>query len=931
MARIKLYESRSKAATARAGTGLLGANFQAKDFGGGQGVRDIGSALVKVQEKQDQKTRVDIRNELAKENLDITKTVAAMEASAELGAPGHTDNVDAVLGQRLSGLQSKYDKRFHGEIAADFASIQARQVGSAIRFSATAGAEKFKSDIRSIKDTAIETATVAPEQVPNILEDLQKSLTEAGIAASSEYFRVGDSVVEDELRVTAGNAYAAATGTLIEAATDDATVDKIVSRISDEDSPERAYMDSDQFTKLLDFAESRKDQIFQEDRRQRQEMAIQSNVQLQTEMVATMISAQAGDAKARHRITSGEFVRQAVRIAKVTGSRDLLGTAASLQISMIKEDQKNLVLYADTEYDFQVIDDVGAASKGKLSIAEINQKWEERFYKPADYDRAKRAREAYDRKQEAVARGDLADARKWSNELNDTINKLKADQEKIEAKDLIYRLSKGAVKDPEAAIESLPPALQVSGKKARDSWMKKSVKEQEAAQTEIMNLEYAKAVNRILEDGDRLSAEALEQIPQTYKERFGHLSRGLNKVNQLIKMVSPEVVESRRTAVMSGKVALALADNKSPLPRDMDTKSMGALDRAVSAHMAHLEQTLQDKDPSVRHDAVIDARGALVKNLNVVPDIFVNQIRSGIASQDPSMVAKSAMEMQRFIAINPTNAEYFKGEKFSLGNDISNYMAAGIGPEKAYNLAVEDRDLFAKVTKETRLSSYRDSVKENPHADFLKGKIDSDPNWDETILGQAEQSLEFKAAFEFLTEREYLRNGNISHAQDTAFKTMKGSWGISYMGGSPVFRRHPPELVYGLPSMSAEENANWIRNEVIEEAGFIKDADGNPKYDLEGREIIMQVHPRFTNKGRPTYQVFFKDDVGAIHHIPEFEGVVPDWNSSQEARTHQGLLKLEESREREAKRVRTLEELEERKRINKVRQREAKRGGGAVR
>jgi hypothetical protein len=163
---------------------------------------------------------------------------------------------------------------------------------------------------------------------------------------------------------------------------------------------------------------------------------------------------------------------------------------------------------------------------------------------------------------------------------------------------------------------------------------------------------------------------------------------------------------------------------------------------------------------------------------------------------------------------------------------------------------------------------------------------------------------------------------------------MKAQWGISYMSGEPVFKRLPPEMVYGLRSMSPEQNANWIKKEIIEEADRITDETGERKYDLQGREITMMVHPRYTNNGRPTYQVFYTDDVGAIHHIPELDGAVPNWRSSQEARTHQAKMELEAARKREEDRMETREALEKRKvdakRLEMLKGAESGRRGGGV-
>jgi len=114
-------------------------------------------------------------------------------------------------------------------------------------------------------------------------------------------------------------------------------------------------------------------------------------------------------------------------------------------------------------------------------------------------------------------------------------------------------------------------------------------------------------------------------------------------------------------------------------------------------------------------------------------------------------------------------------------------------------------------------------------------------------------------------------------------------------------------LHYGLPALGREGNTEWITNQFREEASKWTTNDGSQKYELEGRRVEIRQHPSRMNNGKPTYQVFYEDDTGAIFHIPEMDGAVPNWSDSQEAREMVNKQQMDAATKRAKTKAETIE------------------------
>jgi hypothetical protein len=92
---------------------------------------------------------------------------------------------------------------------------------------------------------------------------------------------------------------------------------------------------------------------------------------------------------------------------------------------------------------------------------------------------------------------------------------------------------------------------------------------------------------------------------------------------------------------------------------------------------------------------------------------------------------------------------------------------------------------------------------------------------------------------------------------NSAIAMNRRTWGRSEVSGTERFVKNAPEMVYGHPKLSVEENANWMRPQLIEVVG-----EG---VDLEN--VILRTNTKLTQKdGRPVYVVGEITPQGMITH-----------------------------------------------------------------
>ena len=911
MAKIQVFQGQRGFSTTSPQSGMAKASFKAKDFGDGDGVRKLGNAAVKMQESADQKTKIEIQGKLAKAELNLLGETQELQRNAPLGAKGHVNGVKSLVAQTRNNILSQYPERFHQTITNSFASTELNNVRGAMNFEAESTAKKTITDYAETGDTLQETAQVTPGLEWTLLrsaENLSKDMEALHPNVSPEVHRDALQEIKQGISFNANNAR-------ISQMTEEGQVDKFIEDAGKEGSVIRENLDTDNFAKVIKYAEARKDQIGVERRQGQADAAKKSNVDFAIRHERVLTAAEGGDSNAQAQIASGQFVIEAEQIAEDTGSLTALKSASTQQRSQLRKDQKNIATDATTAFDFKVVEDRQDALDGKLTRVQLAAQLDSGAYEgePAAYEKVLNAITLRERRDAAVEAGSLADARKFNKDMNKLVADIKQDRTNLENTDIVHRLRYGLI--PQDKVQEMISSLEgtkffTKADAANRRYQKTDKTEREQKQKELVRLEAEQIEAKLLKGASTL--DLVEEI-DSFEARNGHTSQGQGLANALRAKITPDLVKRARVAAAASAITQSLADpkNKTPFSQTMDPNEKEAFNSAATFMFeAYSEQLLQDGvAPEDAVSKMRDFKARFVRSTNVIPKVLSDGIINNLASNDPTKVTSAAIDMQRYVNINPVFAQQFKSQ-FAFGNEINRLISVGYSSEDAYNNVINLRDAHKQVTNERKKSSYNAQVKENGNSnvDFMETKINDDNDWDEKVFGQAVQSPSFMAAFDLLAETEYLLgDGKLKDARNTAFVKMKANWGISGINGTATFVRNPPELHYGLPALGREGNTEWITNQFREEASKWTTNDGSQKYELEGRRVEIRQHPSRMNNGKPTYQVFYEDDTGAIFHIPEMDGAFPDWNDSKEARDMVNKQQMEALTERAKTKAETIE------------------------
>lgn len=135
--------------------------------------------------------------------------------------------------------------------------------------------------------------------------------------------------------------------------------------------------------------------------------------------------------------------------------------------------------------------------------------------------------------------------------------------------------------------------------------------------------------------------------------------------------------------------------------------------------------------------------------------------------------------------------------------------------------------------------------------------------------------VEMLADFKTAATLNYRRTGDVNASMNAAYDQIRRAWGPSVFNGSRTFVKNAPEVVYGLPGRSAEDNAKWIRRQLAEETGQHADAK---------TLRLIPAPSMLSRNGRPVYFAMKAGDDGALEQIKNAHDqpvyFQPDWNTS---------------------------------------------------
>lgn len=928
MARIKLYESSTAPATSRGG-GMLQANFQASDFGDGSSVREAASMLIKRQEHQDNKTRLDISNKIANERLTIAKDVARMEAEAPLGAPNHVANTEAYIQKKLAGLKQGYDERFHAEIDNKFSGIQANNIGSAIRFESAKGAEKVVYDFEQGSSAFVEAAIETPDEasVDSIIADLDKLVFDVGKASTGEYTPEMREILQNLRDERVNSIEFSASQERIARIKDVDQLDKYVNAMKEDGSVSRQRLNEDGFTKLLDFADSRRKQIPIENEKARLETDTAYINQKTVDFYALLKADLDGDPTAAHNLERMRASMASATLRDVNGAAGLLAKITNYQISQAKAEGRAGIDVGRVKYEKKVADLVQGIGdlENNVTREQLDAMWEGGFFEgkgaAKDYERARRMIRSRDRLFEAQAKGTMAEIRSAREDLEREQAAAEKERIKIDRDMFVYEAGQGVYTEAEirANSEWLGDRLDNALKAANGATEEGLKVAQKQAEVDFINGLSRGDIRA--EDASRL----LDEVTEKYKLRDS--TYGLGILKSLSGLVNSQLTEARMVNEMGQLIQHSMTTGGAMASRVQTAKQKQMFDAAfnqlVGQHEAQLRTQISD-EMEIK-EAIVDIRIDLVAKTGVMPMSMKNSLMDNLYSQsDPKAALSAAYMIDRIHSANPvlTKNIITSDKDFSLAQDILSFSRQNYNAEEAYAKAIKMREDAYSATGETMRARYATETAGNANAVALEELVDSSDKFNPWLDSVAKYGPRFISDFESLTRSIYMENGDLALAQKTAFKRLEANYDVTLINGDPRIMYKPPEKEHRKEGLTLEENADWQRKQIIAQAAI------HGHYIQDPSTIRMVAHPTLkTEDGRATYLYFHAID-GVQYPITEMNGTAPDWETSPRADYLFGLAEFEQDIENLEKAQDVSRELEKREFAEKVMAREAKRGGG---
>lgn len=403
-------------------------------------------------------------------------------------------------------------------------------------------------------------------------------------------------------------------------------------------------------------------------------------------------------------------------------------------------------------------------------------------------------------------------------------------------------------------------------------------------------------------DAAKATAETRARFVSDFEIALSRGERGYEEVERAYSagQITPDertrytLALDKRTAEQQAQIVAfkrvdAAGDTALPLdPKSTDDR------KALDAHFGLTMQSWAGKPEA----EVIRLAAGYSAQKGMVPTQVQGLIRSGLVSTDWQLQVAAAEALAAIKAANPALMDDFSEASISRGNLISEWAAAGVPPEEAAK-RLQELDRVPEAVRKARAADFGAALS----ASVAGGKTDQaavttgvkaliadafdDSMWDSP-------SVEAAAAADFTRAAlaDYQLHGNMEAAKRSGLDAVRRVWGLSRLTGSPVVMRYAPEKVYGLPGMTAEQNAEWMWEQLgadiaVAEAGpsLRESEDGDMEDALSSGRISLTL---IGGSAQPAYAVQRRAADGTYYAIFGADGRPmawrPDWAASPAAR-----------------------------------------------
>jgi hypothetical protein len=249
---------------------------------------------------------------------------------------------------------------------------------------------------------------------------------------------------------------------------------------------------------------------------------------------------------------------------------------------------------------------------------------------------------------------------------------------------------------------------------------------------------------------------------------------------------------------------------------------------------------------SLPPDQLINNSVAFAVQKAIVPDKLQALIRGGLRSGDATPAILAADTLQKLRNANPELLNDFNQQDIRLGNLISTYTSDGVPPAKAVELANASMNV-SDVDRKARDADYdaqrgKDATEQSKSDEgWLAKQIDGPASWYQFWRRDPQIGAQAKAEFNNLAQLEFERTGELEASRKTALDYMNRVWAVTQVGasenlpwnikdlrddiatsGQPRLMKFAPEKFYGVPGLTADENASWMNEQLLADVSNVE-------------------------------------------------------------------------------------------------------------
>lgn len=859
------------------GTVLNRTQFKAEDFSSaaiGGAVKQVTKVYQDLQKKQklaeDTKNTVWANKALAQFNNDLIGDSQNLERTAEEGAVGHVENYRGFVDNKIQEiLNASPTEDIANALESKLMAGSSKYLRQAVNFQAVETGRKITRDVDETSDlhanTALSVGTY--EQWDMSLDAVRgdvASINNPNFTKSQEA-----ALLEAQLEKVS---FAAAKG-IIANSSNPEEAQVIIEEMDKEQNIYKTRLNNENYRSLRTFAKSRKGSLEREEEAEDAKIEQKANVNQSMKITELLLDYESGKVSLEElQIAAGALRKQEDPLASTARLLRSIGTRLK---ASYKVDLKAVQDAEQSKYDWAVSSKTLAASVGGLTIDQLAELKAQEFFKnPKDYEKALRAAQLYNDEQDALEKGDQKRQLEARTEINKIYEAAKKQEKLYQDLQAIRDSGYGLLTEQEIRGHGFDPKMLDKALKARNRFEALTDKEKQKAAEEVNGWAYVDL---------KIATKRATSAPEFKKIRDSLTTMRENKTitpgqyDTIDNLLNTQTIKEKIKTGYFANFSKALASNNilDPKMGAEESKHFNEWYQQVAAGIFLAASEEARLNPDMEQEIMsraLNASTSIIQKTGIVPSSVQSEIRKGLGSADATVVLQAAEHMVRIHSASPALANVFSKEEFSIGNEIIRHVENRVPPEEALMKTMEGRSPENADQRASRRTEFNAENNEDAVVAKLKQLIDDDDKWDVYVSGYAKMPQEFIDSYSRLAEDEYARTGNMAIAHDTAYRIMKGGWGVSYMSGEPKFEKQPPELMYGVGDLSAEENSEWIKEQLIRELSV-----GGLVEKNIGDRVILKPHPRIMNGTKPTYVVYIIGKQG----IEKVKGAfVPDYSKS---------------------------------------------------